>query len=1086
MKMFDLFGPDPSKLNSNNAQNSNNAHNNTQASLSKSEREWQKRGQKQRHTAIKAFFVALKKQDKFAALNALKQQPALLHQRLFDNKDNKTKTASEFAEKVKGCEAIAEAIEEEMQERMALIYSTIEGRRNVDNPVLVSGLIHDLEFLKGLFRGEAMIAGISPLALAAMRGKENIAAWLIEQGGIQLDTEFTYQDRYSDKVVTRTAAQIAEDSGNRNIAKLIQLKIAALANIDPNNPPLSYQAYCKNHRKAPDAKLYKKYLTELNSGALTGAAKVTKTTKDKILARKIWTDVVSQTHDMNENFLSDNKTREQIKARLVVFKDEIGLNDDDDLDDIIDRCVNLIKEHAVITVTFKAGFLEGHELEDYQLLNMFEKDHRNRVGYAQNREMTEKGLFKHLSSQLHQDFIANKQSRPRYGANMLIDNTDPVQPITNYGNSFIVLKDIAKYNTLFVGNHSLNNMTYQINNHKILGPKIKAAEARWNPHAAKQQAEVKRLKDEADDLQTVEAKRKAEEAEKKAKNAKNKAYFEARKEFEDEIVNTPELFYTPCTFDHSEILLSQCRDEILRDLAYRAKYGRFPNGHTQQKLYIEGLLPAVNVLDSNLVEHIHIDSDEYEVDPSTMASLKRRGISITNSYNNPYQQISEKIIRDVKASNVPAINGVNAERKKEFTTCINAREQAISQVEQTLMPHFPHLAYDFIEIARKEVLNINAIEQKIVEISKALDQTVQVTSDQVRGDKDKIRLAKIFENIAKRFADYADEFLQHAQALSQFAQKVKGSGQQLILYFSQYEESFADAHIALMTHPSLLRMTSENGETLVHLAAAQGNARMIQLLARYGANLTEKDREGLTPSEVAANKGHQNVVDAIARLLAPKPSHIDVDDVKRIYEGVGKDKKVVGFEGDDAAELIDYQHQIQIVDPLTNEIIGSRPMEAYEYDPNKSDLLTSLSTSSDPLLLGDDVDFSLFDFILDEKDITPSLFASAIDDSDSSEEDKAVVDPLEEALKVSADNLPPEFDPDLQTSKLSTSQDKIGDLGAQTLAQVLRNAPDLQQLNLDLSQTSTQASTQAQVLTAPEQAFINAYANQDITFNGFC
>ena len=50
------------------------------------------------------------------------------------------------------------------------------------------------------------------------------------------------------------------------------------------------------------------------------------------------------------------------------------------------------------------------------------------------------------------------------------------------------------------------------------------------------------------------------------------------------------------------------------------------------------------------------------------------------------------------------------------------------------------------------------------------------------------------------------------------------------------------------------------GRSPLHIAAWQGNASMVELLIRYGADVNAVDREQRTPLQSAAWQGHESVV----------------------------------------------------------------------------------------------------------------------------------------------------------------------------------------------------------------------------------
>lgn len=86
--------------------------------------------------------------------------------------------------------------------------------------------------------------------------------------------------------------------------------------------------------------------------------------------------------------------------------------------------------------------------------------------------------------------------------------------------------------------------------------------------------------------------------------------------------------YQMCTIHHLEFLLLQCPLEVLRAIVTQV------DSNTPSSLnagpYIEVMLPAINLFDPNLVEHIYIDADAYRVSKEDIDAITSLGIGVTN------------------------------------------------------------------------------------------------------------------------------------------------------------------------------------------------------------------------------------------------------------------------------------------------------------------------------------------------------------------------------------------------------------------------------------------------------------------------
>lgn len=72
---------------------------------------------------------------------------------------------------------------------------------------------------------------------------------------------------------------------------------------------------------------------------------------------------------------------------------------------------------------------------------------------------------------------------------------------------------------------------------------------------------------------------------------------------------------------------------------------------------------------------------------------------------------------------------------------------------------------------------------------------------------------------------------------------------------------------ALNANPSLAKKQTANG-TALHAAASGGQAKVIEILLKAGADPNARNKQGATPAEVAASKGF----DAVAELLSSRES----------------------------------------------------------------------------------------------------------------------------------------------------------------------------------------------------------------------
>lgn len=192
----------------------------------------------------------------------------------------------------------------------------------------------------------------------------------------------------------------------------------------------------------------------LNDLSQRKAAKLSERERQMVDARRIWSDVVSLTD-------TDNSQRDMVEQAITRLQNEILPEDQRTRENafmLYEKCLRVLTEQTVITVAFNESFLRSEDLTSNQLQNVYERSTRGRSGhYTASREQTERKIFEFLSPKIKQDFYANHQAKPRYGALMLISKNNSVGPISNYyGQSVIILKPIMKYNAVLYPTDSLN------------------------------------------------------------------------------------------------------------------------------------------------------------------------------------------------------------------------------------------------------------------------------------------------------------------------------------------------------------------------------------------------------------------------------------------------------------------------------------------------------------------------------------------------------------------------------------------------------------------------------------------------------
>ena len=292
--------------------------------------------------------------------------------------------------------------------------------------------------------------GDTALLIAAKKGDIAVINCLIMTPGIELSVRNSQR---------KTAYKIAVENGHKKIATLLKQEMDIFfleQGIDPTVLQLSFAEYAKNLRKVPTRELYFEFLqlskktTETNS-----INKITEFESQYVQARRIWTEVVSATYADNKKYVEMNGVKDKVIQRLKSLNyssPEI----------IYEHCLDLLMNYSVIVTSFKSEFLKK-DLQDFQLLNVWEKNNWSSSSYSDSRDKAEEELFKFLPKELHNTILTNKLARPRYGALFLFDNDTYIKNIENYGESFLVFKDICKLNLLI---SPVDSLTYHCNPNK--------------------------------------------------------------------------------------------------------------------------------------------------------------------------------------------------------------------------------------------------------------------------------------------------------------------------------------------------------------------------------------------------------------------------------------------------------------------------------------------------------------------------------------------------------------------------------------------------------------------------------------------
>lgn len=419
-------------------------------------------------------------------------------------------------------------------------------------------------------------AGYFPLHFAVCHQQYELACVLLKSGANPNNHYMDYP----------TALQLAKNLNYQKFITLFEDHISYKnkqykkleTKLEKLTKKYTYKNYTLTLRKTPCKALYENYLDDLNQYAnhKNKAINATRSEKKVIQARKIWTDVVSETDQANLKYSNENGIKQAVIQILSQF-------DQTNPEKMYCKCIKYLQDNTVAVLTFNAKFL-SKGIADFQILNMRKRNNRKNSAYTRNRLTLENGLFEFLPFALQKKFFTNIDALPRYATLLLLDKDTPISENYNYGHSFIVFKEIVKLNSLFLPGDSLDY------------------------------AMTKNLQD----------------------------------------------FYKPCTYHHLEFLLWQLPPNTLKAIVNRITNGmltkRFnQNCWREEGGYLELMIPAINFLDKNLVEAIHINSNEYTLDQKTFDLFNDIGIPLSNDTSSPYILLNKKFITAIKKNQASSV-----------------------------------------------------------------------------------------------------------------------------------------------------------------------------------------------------------------------------------------------------------------------------------------------------------------------------------------------------------------------------------------------------------------------------------------------
>ena len=167
--------------------------------------------------------------------------------------------------------------------------------------------------------------------------------------------------------------------------------------------------------------------------------------KAHVLGRKTWGEIVSQTYDYE-------KANPQDKTAVLAKLKKSGIQGD--LNEIYHKMCAYLQQHTKLVVAFKAEETIKKVPVSLAYLNLSDinalKLQQERAQHRQDRMKVEDMTFAFLGD-IASQFKKATQARPHYAYLTFCDEANYPKPLTNdFGLSYFVLRDVVKFNSVFV------------------------------------------------------------------------------------------------------------------------------------------------------------------------------------------------------------------------------------------------------------------------------------------------------------------------------------------------------------------------------------------------------------------------------------------------------------------------------------------------------------------------------------------------------------------------------------------------------------------------------------------------------------
>ncbi len=268
--------------------------------------------------------------------------------------------------------------------------------------------------------------GESALFIAVKRADIDKLKLLLAVPGIDLEARRLPGDG-------KTLLELAQDRNHIQMIQMIQEKLDEEEQRD-------FRAYCKTLRKTPSDALFQEYKNDKHTARSTE--------KEYVEGRKTCVDAFSDMYRFNSNYVIEHKIKEKVLARIQ------SLGHSGNIEKLYQACINYVKYHSVIVLTINLTFLP-QGLENHQALNILERDTKG-SDYIQKRNTTEQGQFQFISSHINRKMFSNIHARPNYALLALLNEKHEINAATYYGQSYLILDEVVKFNCLYNAADSLN------------------------------------------------------------------------------------------------------------------------------------------------------------------------------------------------------------------------------------------------------------------------------------------------------------------------------------------------------------------------------------------------------------------------------------------------------------------------------------------------------------------------------------------------------------------------------------------------------------------------------------------------------